>query len=82
MRNSTIFFIDKGTISYPHFDELSIEFPSILFLKVDTEISNDLSSKYNVMSLPTFVFIKENKLVDRFSGASLDKLRFTIIKNK
>lgn len=43
-------------------------------MQVDVEECEDLAVKYNISSMPTFVFIKNSKQVDSFSGANADKL--------
>ena len=65
----------------PAYEELaaSSDFGSkTIFLKVDVDQSPELAKKFEVMSMPTFVFVKNDKIVDRFSGASVDKLKATI----
>lgn len=63
----------------PLFDEMSEEFSdSCIFIKVDVDEGPEISAAYNVMSMPTFLFIKNGKVVDRFSGASVEKLRQVI----
>lgn len=39
------------------------EMPDVLFLKVDIEECEDITEKYNISSMPTFVFIKGGKVV-------------------
>lgn len=48
-------------------------------LKINVDECSNLASAYHVRSMPTFVFIKNGREVDRFSGANqdllLDKIR-------
>lgn len=46
----------------------------IVVVKVDVDECEDLAAKYNVSSMPTFLFIKNKNEVQRFSGANADKL--------
>ena len=63
----------------PAFDEMSLEFSSsCTFVKVDVDETPDIASRYQVMAMPTFLFIKKGQVVGRFSGASVEKLRETI----
>ena len=63
----------------PLFDEMSEEFSdSCIFVKVDVDEAPEISAEHKVMSMPTFLFIKNGKVVDRFSGASVEKLRQVI----
>ena len=39
------------------------------------DAASDVAKEYEVMSMPTFMFFKNGKVVARFSGASADKLR-------
>jgi hypothetical protein len=41
-------------------------------------VGAEIAQQYNVQSMPTFVFIMNGKVVDRFSGASVEKLRQVI----
>ncbi|XP_030378843.1 thioredoxin-1 [Scaptodrosophila lebanonensis] len=45
-----------------------------VIIKINTDKYDELSEKYKVNSLPTFVFIKNNRRVGKFSGADEDKL--------
>ncbi|KOX71264.1 Thioredoxin-2 [Melipona quadrifasciata] len=64
----------------PKLEELSKEMEKVVFLKVDVDECEDITSEYEITSMPTFVFIKNNKVT--FSGANYDKLKSTIEKNK
>ena len=66
----------------PMFEEManpSGEFGNVLFVKIDVDEVPDLAEKYQVQAMPTFLFMKDNKEVDRFSGASVEKLRQTLV---
>jgi len=45
-----------------------------VFVKVDTNVIHDLSSRYQVRSLPTFMFFLNNQKVNEFKGASEQQL--------
>ncbi|KOB68066.1 Thioredoxin [Operophtera brumata] len=49
---------------------------------VDVDECEDIATEYNINSMPTFVFVKNNKKVEEFSGANVDKLKNTILKHK
>ncbi len=55
----------------PAFEELAKKFSRITFLKVDVDEAQDIASKYDVNSLPTFVFLKNGVEVHRIEGADL-----------
>ena len=46
--------------------------------KVDAEKNQDISLKYGIRSVPTLLFFKNGKLVDRLSGATSK----TVLTNK
>ena len=54
----------------PIIDELAGEYEGKVKIgKVDTEANRTVASKYNVMSIPTLLFIKDGKVVDTAVGA-------------
>jgi hypothetical protein len=38
----------------------------------------DITEAYEVQAMPTFLFLRSGQVVDRFSGASVEKLKETI----
>ncbi|XP_043800744.1 thioredoxin-2-like [Apis laboriosa] len=66
----------------PKVEELSLEMEDVIFLKVDVDECEDIVGEYEITSMPTFVFIKNNKVLENFSGANYDKLKNTIQKHK
>lgn len=55
-------------------------FRTIICRKADVDALPDLAERYKVMSMPTFLFLKNGEELERFSGASLPKLQETISK--
>jgi thioredoxin 1 len=54
----------------PVFEELKGEYAGkVEFEKVDVESDNDIASNFGVMSIPTFVLVKDDKEIDRKVGA-------------
>lgn len=53
----------------------------LVVIKVDVDECEDLAAKYNISSMPTFLFIKNKNVVDQFSGANADKLELYIKKH-
>lgn len=43
-------------------------------LQVDVDECEDLATRYQIASMPTFVFIKNCEVVTQFSGANANKL--------
>ncbi|XP_065828246.1 glutaredoxin-3-like [Oscarella lobularis] len=55
-------------------DELAKEHQSAKFLKIEAESVPDVTVDYNVSSVPTFVFLRSGKEVDRLTGANAPEL--------
>ncbi|XP_076332670.1 thioredoxin 2 [Tachypleus tridentatus] len=51
---------------------------TVLFLKVDVDENEELSSEYEISCMPTFVFLKNKKVVHTISGAAIDKINKAI----
>ncbi|RZC32434.1 thioredoxin-2 [Asbolus verrucosus] len=66
----------------PKLAELAQEFQNILIFKVDVDECEEIAMEYNISSMPTFVFIKNNQTITQFSGANYDKLRQIVFENK
>ena len=47
---------------------------NIQVIKIDTEKYSDLAEKYNVSSLPTLVFIRDNVELKRYVGVTSQKV--------
>lgn len=53
----------------PIIEELAAEFgDKVIIGKCDIEENDDLTEKFNIMNVPTVVFMKDGKEVDRISG--------------
>jgi len=50
------------------------------FIAINVKKFQSLSNNYNISGTPTFVFLKNGKIIDHFSGASEEKLRNYIDK--
>ena len=54
----------------PVFVELEKEYKEkVEFSKVDVETNGEMAQQYQVMSIPTFVILKDDKEIDRRMGA-------------
>jgi thioredoxin 1 len=54
----------------PIFEEIETEYADkVTFEKVDVESDNDLAAQFGIMSIPTFVILKNDKEIDRKLGA-------------
>jgi thioredoxin 1 len=54
----------------PIIDELSEEYAGRIAVgKCDIEEADDLTMEYGIRNVPTVIFIKDGKVVDRFVGS-------------
>ncbi|CAI9116825.1 OLC1v1018089C1 [Oldenlandia corymbosa var. corymbosa] len=65
----------------PVLDELAGQHPQVTFLKVDVDDLRSVAQQWGVEAMPTFVVMKEGKVVERFSGADKDKLIQLVTKH-
>ncbi len=67
----------------PVLDELSKEMEGkIEFCKINTDENPDFAREYEVMSLPTILFIKEGKIVEKKAGFMPKEAIMEIINSK
>jgi thioredoxin 1 len=50
-------------------------------IKVDVDRNEDITSEFNISSMPTFVFIKNSIVVGSTTGANIDAVNEIIKKN-
>ncbi|KAG0380797.1 Glutaredoxin 3 [Mortierella sp. AD032] len=62
------------------FEELASKNSNIKFLKIEAERFPDISEDYEIAAVPSFVFVKEGKVVDRVEGANPPELSKTVAK--
>lgn len=67
----------------PVLEKLSKELDDVKVLAVDVDKFNDLASKYEVMSIPTFVIFKDGEPKEvKFGAMSEGDFKSWIVKNK
>ncbi|XP_054839797.1 glutaredoxin-3 isoform X2 [Eublepharis macularius] len=54
--------------------ELAKEHPRVTFVKLEAEAVPDVSEKYEITSVPTFLFFKNSQTIDRLDGAHAPEL--------
>ncbi len=58
----------------PTIDELAVEYDGKLKVgKLNTDENPDIAGKYQIMGIPTLLFFKDGKLVDKIVGAASKK---------
>ncbi|XP_027331682.1 thioredoxin H1-like [Abrus precatorius] len=65
----------------PILAEIAKKTPEVLFLKVDVDELEIVAKEWSVEAMPTFLFFKEGKLVDKVVGAKKEELQLTITKH-
>lgn len=58
----------------PFYQELSERYTDVFFLKADVEKIKELSTEFEVRSMPTFIFLKNLTALDKLEGADQKKL--------
>ncbi|KAL4387022.1 hypothetical protein GQ457_09G002380 [Hibiscus cannabinus] len=62
------------------FSHLSTDFPNSHFLRVEAEEQPEISEEYSVSAVPSFVFFKDGKVVDKLEGADPSSLANKVAK--
>lgn len=64
----------------PVYDDISMEKQNhdVMFINVDVDECPEIASRYEVKSMPTFLFLKNKEEIGRFSGANIAKLKENI----
>lgn len=52
----------------PVVDEVSNEISDVKFLKVDVDENNEIASRYNIMSIPTLIILKDGDVINKHTG--------------
>lgn len=64
------------------YHQLALDNPDCIFIYIDIDESEELVVEFNIESLPTFMFIKNNEVVDSFVGAKKEQLKKNVEKFK
>lgn len=66
----------------PIFEKTSEEVDNAKFVKVDIDDAEEIAEKFNIMAVPTLIFVKDGQVVDQKSGAmTKDQLKAAIESN-
>ena len=63
---------------HPLFDQMSLKYTNVVFIRVDSDQNRELAGQYNVSGLPTFVLVFHGDEVDRVVGADPNTLESKI----
>ncbi|OON20171.1 thioredoxin [Opisthorchis viverrini] len=62
----------------PIFANMEVEFPDAVFFKINADNNEELVKEYNINSLPTFIFMRDGKVIREISGSDEQALRDAI----
>ncbi|KAE9458603.1 hypothetical protein RHMOL_Rhmol07G0309100 [Rhododendron molle] len=65
----------------PILAEMARKMPDVMFVKIDVDELKSVAEDWAVEAMPTFVFMKEGKIVDRVVGAKKDELQMAVAKH-
>lgn len=65
----------------PILAELAKKTPEVIFLKVDVDELKPVAAEWEVEAMPTFLFLKEGKVVDKLVGARKEELLEKVAKH-
>ncbi|CAI8606522.1 unnamed protein product [Vicia faba] len=65
----------------PILAEIAKKTPEVIFLKVDIDELKSVAEEWSVEAMPTFLFLKEGKEVDKVVGAKKEELQLAITKH-
>ena len=54
--------------NYPIFESLSKTYPKVKFARVNVDNNQNISMRFNVQSIPTFIMFKAGLVVDQMMG--------------
>ena len=54
---------------HPVFESLSKTYPNVQFARVNVDNNQNISMKFAVQSIPTFIMFKSGQIVDKMMGA-------------
>lgn len=54
---------------HPVFESLSKKYPSVKFARVNVDNNQNISMRFAVQSIPTFIMFKSGQIVDKMMGA-------------
>ena len=58
----------------PVFEQLSTKYHEVPFVNVDIDEERDIAESYTIMSTPTFIVLKDDKVVERLTGTDMRRL--------
>ena len=54
---------------HPIFESLAKQYPNVKFARINVDQNQNISRKFAVQSIPTFIMFKSGKIIDKMMGA-------------
>ena len=66
----------------PQIEKMATENTTVHFCKIDVDEAGELAQKLSIRAMPTFIFYKSGKEIDRMQGANPAGLAAMVAKHK
>ncbi|ERN01363.1 hypothetical protein AMTRI_Chr03g147350 [Amborella trichopoda] len=64
----------------PFYKELATKFPDVEFVKLDVDELMDVADEWEIQAMPTFILVKQGRVVEKVVGARKDDLAMKVEK--
>lgn len=58
----------------PMYSQLSKSMPNVIFCKCDVNDNEELTKMFNIKSMPTFIYIRDGKVITSVLGADITRV--------
>ena len=65
----------------PTFQDIANSFPNVLVIKANVDALPDIAAEYNVSKLPTIVYVRQGREIDRVVGSDRGAIASKVINN-
>ncbi|XP_057529255.1 thioredoxin H1-like [Amaranthus tricolor] len=65
----------------PILAELARRLPQVIFVKVDVDELKDIARDWAIEAMPTFMFLRDGKIIDKVVGAKKEELQMAVAKH-
>ena len=59
----------------PALQQLAMTYRNVFFIKIDVDNFQDISAEFNIQSMPTFIGMKNGKIIGKVEGADIQRVR-------
>ena len=66
----------------PHIERLATQKPNVTFVKVDVDEAGDIASHLQISAMPTFVFFKGGREIERIQGADINRVQSLVAQHE